>query len=318
MALLAFLSPAVRAQDLLAAAQSQAAEPYEQLLSALRMSDSVVPPQLPVHPILTMSNREAIIPPQCYTKTGGNFNACYVCHQDAIDGRENVMNDRELQEAYSFSDLGMTNHWENLFEDRSGRIAEISDEWILEYVAQDNYSELPSRLEAAGFRGWIPDLERLESGAGAFDDQGLAKDGSHWVAFIYKPVPSTFWPTNGSTDDVMIRLPEPFRTAGDGSYSRDVYAANLAIAEAAIKGVPSTSIRGSRAGSPRPCPRRGSSVGTSSSIGRRRLSGTEAWAVETDRSLDVRDSSTCLHVVDEIDTENDEIIRKFCLLIESM
>jgi hypothetical protein len=56
------------------------------------------------------------------------------------------------------------------------------------------------------------------------------------VAFNYKPMPSTFWPTNGSTDDVMIRLPAAFYTTGAGKPSREVYRANLAILEAALKG----------------------------------------------------------------------------------
>jgi hypothetical protein len=131
----------------------------------------------------------------------------------------------------------MTNHWKNLFEDRSERVAKISDEWILDYVGQDNYTELAPRLKAADFKGWIPDLAQLHLGAEAFDTEGFAKDSSHWVAFNYKPFPSTFWPTNGSTDDVMIRLAKPFRSDPDGNYSRDIYAVNLAIAEAAIKGV---------------------------------------------------------------------------------
>jgi hypothetical protein len=57
------------------------------------------------------------------------------------------------------------------------------------------------------------------------------------VAFNYKPLPSTFWPTNGSTDDVMIRLPEPFRQDASGAYSPDVYKVNLAVLEATIKGL---------------------------------------------------------------------------------
>ena len=57
------------------------------------------------------------------------------------------------------------------------------------------------------------------------------------MAFSYKPFPSTFWPTNGSTDDVMIRLPEPYRSDKHGKTSLDVYKANLAILEANIKGV---------------------------------------------------------------------------------
>ncbi|MCB1079138.1 MAG: hypothetical protein KDM64_15065, partial [Verrucomicrobiae bacterium] len=162
-----------------------------------------------------------------------------VCHQDSISGRENVMNDRDLQEAYSFSDVGMTNRWKNLFEDRSKRVASISDEEIQRYIKEDNYADLSNRLREVNFKGFIPDLKDLPLGAEAFDDEGFAKDGSHWVAFSYKPFPSTFWPTNGSTDDVMIRLSERFRTNQEGEYSREIYKANLAILEAAIKGVSS-------------------------------------------------------------------------------
>ena len=197
----------------------------------------MVPPQLDVHPITAMYNREAIIPAQCYTRTEGRFNPCYVCHQNQIRGRENTMNDGALQVAYSFSEVGMTNQWLNLFEDRSAAVAAISDAEIRAWIAQDNYSELAPRLLAAGFTGWIPDLARLADPARAFDETGFARDGSNWVAFNYKPLPSTFWPTNGSTDDVMIRLPREFRTTAEGAPSRDVYLANLAIREAHIKGL---------------------------------------------------------------------------------
>ena len=216
---------------------ASADHPSELLLSALRRSGAVVPPASDAHPVTTVYNREAIVPPQCYTQTGTMYNPCYTCHQDAIPQRENVMNDADLQEAYSFSELGMTNHWKNLFEDRTKRVAAISDEAIMNYIAGDNYSELASRLRQVDFKGWIPDLGDLHLGADAFDDEGFAKDGSHWVAFSYKPFPSTFWPTNGSTDDVMIRLPAAFRTDRQGRYQRDVYKANLAIVEAKIKGV---------------------------------------------------------------------------------
>ena len=197
--------------------------------------------RLDVHPIRTVFNEEAIIPPQCYTRTEGRFNPCYVCHQNPVAGRENTMADGDLQLAYSFSDVGMTNHWRNLFEDRREAVAGIADEEILEWVSRDNYSALAPKLERAGFGGWIPDLAGLERGAAAFDDEGFALDGSHWVAFNYKPLPSTFWPTNGSTDDVMIRLPAEFRTDDAGRYSRDVYKANLAILEATVKGFDSIS-----------------------------------------------------------------------------
>ena len=221
----------------LAAATAEEAPLYQQILDSLKTTDSGLP-QLPdAAPVHTLYNAEGVVPPMCYTRTEIRNNPCYVCHQDAINGRENVMNDADLQEAYSFSDVGMTNQWKNLFEDRSERVKAISDREILDYIAGDNYSELPSRLREAGFKGWIPDLTNLHLGKDAFDGQGFAKDGSQWVAFNYKPFPSTFWPTNGSTDDVMIRLPDNFRSDKEGKPSLEIYKANLAILEANIKGV---------------------------------------------------------------------------------
>jgi hypothetical protein len=189
------------------------------------------------YPGRTLHNPEAIVPPQCYTRTEGHFNPCYVCHQDAVAGRENRMDDADLQVAYSFSDTALRNRWDNLFEDRSARVAAISDEQILAWISEDNYAALPSRLRAAKFGGWIPDLARLAEGAAAFDANGFALDGSEWVAFNYKPMPSAFWPTNGSTDDVMIRLGPEYRSREDGRPSRAVYQANLAVLEASIKGI---------------------------------------------------------------------------------
>lgn len=230
----ALLAPWLLTATLPAAA---APPPHETLLEALRASDAVLPPTLKEHPATVMYNAEAVVPSQCYTRTEARSNPCYVCHQDAIEDRENVMNDADLQQAYSFSDVGMTNHWRNLFEDRSARAARISDAEILAYIAGDNYSELSGRLREAGFQGYVPDLQNLQLGAAAFDEQGFARDGSQWVAFNYKPLPSTFWPTNGSTDDILIRLPAPYRSDAEGRPSREVYKANLAILEARIKGL---------------------------------------------------------------------------------
>lgn len=219
-------------------AEQDGARYYLQITESLRTGTDVIP-QVPseVHPVNTVYNREAIVPPQCYTRTEGHYNPCYVCHQDAIPTRENVMNDGELQVAYSFSDLGMTNHWKNLHEDRTERIQAISDQAIQDYINEENYSDLAPRLQEAGFKGWIPDLQSLENGAAAFDKHGFALDGSGWVAYNYKPFPSTFWPTNGSTDDVMIRLPKAYRSTKSGVYSENIYRANLAILESRIKGL---------------------------------------------------------------------------------
>lgn len=191
------------------------------------------------NPVVNLiQNREAPIPSQCYTKTEGHHNPCYTCHQSYTDGRANSQNDGDLQGDYAFSWLGVKNHWRNLFKDRSQLVAQQSDSDIINYIAQDNYSALKASLQSnPNWKGYVPDLNNYQMGANAFDQDGLAKDGSTWVAFNYKPLPSTFWPTNGSTDDVLIRLPEVFQksTCGNISESRDVYFANLALLEATIK-----------------------------------------------------------------------------------
>ncbi|MEO1903802.1 MAG: hypothetical protein ABGX87_18795 [Alcanivorax sp.] len=183
-------------------------------------------------------NQEAPIPPQCYTRTEGQFNPCYTCHQTYPDrARPNTMWDGYLQGSYDFSELGETNHWLNLFVDRREAVARMDDQEILDYIDQDNYTDYMKTLAGSDeWNGPVPYIKDLAEGAAAFDDQGFARDGSHWVAFNYKPLPSTFWPTNGSTDDVMVRLPEKYRTSTcQTGESRDVYLANLSLMEMAIK-----------------------------------------------------------------------------------
>jgi hypothetical protein len=182
-------------------------------------------------------NHETVIPPQCYTKTDGINNPCYACHQTNTDdkARSNKMNDGSLQGEYQFSDLGVTNHWKNLFVDRRPLIKEISDQQIQHWVKQDNYTDFIEKQQSdKSWRGENTPIKNLPYPERAFDKKGLAKDGSHWVAFNYKPFPSTFWPTNGSTSDAMIRLPKAFREH-NGQYSQDVYFANLALVEMAMK-----------------------------------------------------------------------------------
>lgn len=191
------------------------------------------------------SNKEAVIPPQCYTKHEGQHNPCMVCHQSyTYNSRPNAMSDGNLQTAYDFSDYGFKNHWQNLFEDRTDRIEKISDLSVKKYIAEDNYTPLIEDLKASNWRGIIPEIENLQKGAPAFDEYGFALDGSQWVAFNYKPMPSTFWPTNGSTDDVMIRLPIEFRTSSciNIADNKDVYIANLGLLELAIQGKDGVSI----------------------------------------------------------------------------
>ncbi|MEM7433792.1 MAG: hypothetical protein AAF436_01480 [Myxococcota bacterium] len=178
-------------------------------------------------------NREAVIPSQCYTRTDGISNPCYTCHT-SLNAR-NEMGDDDLQREYAFSDVGLENHWKNLFEDRSAAIAAISDQEALDYVREDNYRALRKNLEGRDdYAGWVPEIESLAARRVAFDFEGFARDGSWWRAFRYKPFLGTFWPTNGSTDDVMIRLAPVFYQDADGNESKDIYKINLAILEAAL------------------------------------------------------------------------------------
>lgn len=191
--------------------------PFDPLAQALASGSRVV-------------NREAPIPSMCYTKTEGVSNPCWTCHTGGVGN--NVMDDEALQAEYAFSDVGLTNQWSNLFMDRSAALADISDAEVLEYIRQDNYTPLRSALlsRPGGFKGWVPDLD-LGQG---FDADGFARDGSGWRAVRYKPFLGTFWPTNGSTDDVFIRLPAAFQRDAGGQPSREVYRLNLAILEAAM------------------------------------------------------------------------------------
>ena len=189
-------------------------------------------------------NAESVIPPQCYTKTEGANNPCYACHQSYKESpdRPNTMNDGDLQGEYQFSDLGTKNHWKNLFVDRTQLIENISDEEIKQWISQDNYADFVEQFSSnKNWKGEVTPIKNLAYPNKAFDGIGLAKDDSYWVAFNYKPFPSTFWPTNGSTGDAMIRLPKAFREK-NGKFSVDIYFANLALVEMTMKGAKSISI----------------------------------------------------------------------------
>ena len=177
-----------------------------------------------------IENHEAGIPVQCYTATGGESNPCYVCHTEAHDN--NDMADAALQLAYAFSDVGLTNYWSNIFVDRTAEIDAIGDEEAATWVKEDNYTPLMRSMALIPedrYVGFRPDLDFSRG----FDAQGFAQDGSGWRAYRYKPFTGQFWPTNGNTDDVLIRLAPPFRSQG-GQESRVVTLANLAVLEAAV------------------------------------------------------------------------------------
>jgi hypothetical protein len=200
---------------------------------------------------LVLENRSAHIPPQCYTRTtdaaASVHNPCSTCH---VDGRApNYIDDSDLQLRYDFPGPARVNPWTNLFVDRSKAVAETPAAEILAYVRQNNYhdadggirlartlAEVPADWDADGdghWRGYVPDV------AFRFDEEGfdIDRDGQDngWRAFIYLPLPGTFFPANGSAADVLIRLPAAYRERADGTPDRSIYKLNLATVEALIQ-----------------------------------------------------------------------------------
>lgn len=197
------------------------------------------------------NNNVPYIPAQCYTNPvdadGTVSNPCYACHTESK--RPNFLNDTDVQEAYNFPESVVTNQWSNIFKDRTAEVAQISDESILKYVREDNYKtadgriilaeklkNLPAQWDHDGngqWDGYTPDVYF------AFDEEGFdhAPDGGYsgWRVFAYYPFLGTFMPTNGSTDDVMIRLSSAFRQLTDGVFDKETYMVNLAIVEALMK-----------------------------------------------------------------------------------
>jgi hypothetical protein len=158
------------------------------------------------------------------------------------------VDDAEIQLSYGFGEYTKTNRFTNLFKDRSALVAEVSDEEIISYVRENNYiqhgeillaqklKEVPAQWDVNGdgkWNGYVPDCYFN------FDAEGFdrSQEGafSGWRAFGYYPFLGTFWPTNGSMDDVVIRLPEVFRQDENGRIDRDVYKLNLSIVESLIK-----------------------------------------------------------------------------------
>jgi len=198
-----------------------------------------------------LHNPTAYIPPQCYTKTtavdGAVHNPCYVCHTESK--APNFLNDIDVQQQLFFPEPGVINRWSNMFKDNSRQVAKISDEAILDYVRQDNYKNSQGELVLANklqtlpaewdrnkngqWDGFIPD-SYYNFNAKGFD---VAPDGipTGWRVFAYYPFLGTFMPVNGSTDDVMIRLPEVFRKDDNGIFNERVYELNLSIIESLLK-----------------------------------------------------------------------------------
>ncbi len=141
-----------------------------------------------------------------------------------------------------------SNPWTNLLSPPVARARPMSDEAVLQYVRQSNYFDADGRIALAralakppadwdgngngAWDGFVPDV------AFAFDDHGFdhRPDGAPtgWRAFAYYPFVGTFFPTNGSADDVLVRLDPALRENDAGVFDAVVYAVNFAIVEALV------------------------------------------------------------------------------------
>jgi hypothetical protein len=199
---------------------------------------------------VVQQNPYVFIPPQCYTKTrddaGKVHNPCFSCH--VASQAPNFIDDGALQLGYDFVPAARINRWTNLFVDWSAAGASISDAEILAYVRESNYFDAKGGIILAQslvppppawdyrddkrWSGYVPDAYFH------FDTSGFDRkpDGGYtgWRAYGYYPLPGTFWPTNGSAGDVLIRLAPSFRRNTKGEESLPVYQLNLALVEAAI------------------------------------------------------------------------------------
>ncbi|MBD3797380.1 MAG: hypothetical protein IE887_06505 [Campylobacterales bacterium] len=187
------------------------------------------------------NTRGAYITSMCYTKTqdekSGNIsNPCYSCH---TKGKiPNYYNDTNLQQEYNFPEEVRKNPFSNLFRDRSNAVGKITDSEILDYIRDSNYFDKNGKITLASvlpsdWQGYRPDCYYN------FDDEGFDRDPNKnytlWRAFRYYPFLGTFWPTNGSTDDVLIRLAPEFSQNESGIFDIEIYKLNLSIVEALTK-----------------------------------------------------------------------------------
>jgi len=197
------------------------------------------------------ANSYAYIPPMCYTKTkdeqGNIHNPCYACHSQSL--APNYNNDQDLQAVYSFPLFAKENHWSNLFVNRQEDVKKISDVQIENYINTSNYLSkdqsiiLENKLRSLPkdwdifndnfWHGYIPDAY-FNFDTEGFDIDPHSQKYTGWRAFAYTPFLGTFWATNGSTDDVLIRLDEIFMQDKNALYNHEIYKINLAIVEALI------------------------------------------------------------------------------------
>ncbi|SEB00912.1 hypothetical protein [Rubrimonas cliftonensis] len=159
------------------------------------------------------------------------------------------INDQNLQLAYSYPAPWLRNPWTNLFVNRGAVVAATDFDEICDWVREDNYFDDFGRPALAAILADPPaawDVDGHGAWPGHLPDcfYGFAEEGfdrtpegrlTGWRAFACQPPPGTFWPTNGSPDDVLIRLPAAYLEDAQGRQSLHVHKTNLAIVEALIK-----------------------------------------------------------------------------------
>jgi hypothetical protein len=217
--------------------------------SSLADGSGPAPPTGLMH-VRRLRNSIAYIPPQCFTQTRGedgrSKNPCYACHTRSE--APNYVNDQDLQVTLTLPVPGASNPWTNLLSAPLARAPAVSDEVIRAYVRHDNYRDSDGRIALAQvlqkpppdwdgngngrWDGFVPDVQF------AFDDHGFdhRPDGSPtgWRAFAYYPFVGTFFPTNGSADDVLVRLDAALREDEAGRFDATAYVVNFAIVEALV------------------------------------------------------------------------------------
>jgi hypothetical protein len=198
-----------------------------------------------------LENVVAYIPPQCFTKTRPEAgrparNPCYVCHTQSEP--PNFASDEDLQLTLSLPVPAAQNPWTNLFDPPVVRAVRPDDDAILKYVRESNYVDADGGLTLARrLKSLPPDWDGDGDGAWGgfvpdvwfhFDAKGFdhRPDGtfSGWRAFAYYPFPGAFFPTNGSADDVLVRLDPVLQEDAQGHFDPRVYEINLAIVESLI------------------------------------------------------------------------------------
>jgi hypothetical protein len=193
-----------------------------------------------------LTNRIAYIPAQCFTKTSDRANPCYTCHTEPET--PNYTNDGDLQLRLLLPEPAKKNPWSNVLDPPVLHVARLADGDVLTRVRATNYFAADGSLALAQALA-TPPADWDENGNGKwdgyvpdayfhFDEDGFdhRPDGTAtgWRAMAYYPFPGAFFPTNGSTDDVLVRLDPLLQTNGAGEHDDAVYKLNFAIALALV------------------------------------------------------------------------------------